>query len=209
MALSYPLSMPATPGFAAIAWRRVGVVGVAASPFTGQRQTYAWPGQWWEVDVTLPPMRSADVARPWVAWLVGLNGQEGSFLLGDSVHTAPRGVGTGTPLVNGGSQTGYDLVTDGWTAGQSNIMRAGDWVQLGTGASSRLHMVMTDVSSNGSGGSTLTLWPALRTSPADNAALTVSACKGLFALTGNGDGWGNEERKIYEGFRFTAREVLT
>lgn len=209
MALSYPLTLPTAPGFRSIAWRRVGVVGVAASPYTGQRQTYVWPGQWWEVEVSLPPMRTAAQARPWVAWLVGLNAQEGTFYLGDSVLKAPRGVGTGTPLVNGGGQAGYDLVTDGWTTGQTGILRAGDWVQLGSGASSRLHLVTADANSNGSGQATLTLWPALRSAPADNAALTVSNTRGVFALTANSDGWANDERKIYEGFSFTAREVLT
>jgi len=206
MSLSYPLTHPTTPGFSSITWRPRSVVGVASSPFTGQRQTYAWPGQWWEVDITLPPMKTA-TAEPWVAFLIGLNGQEGTFNLGDSVRTTPRGVGTGTPLVNGGSQTGYDLVTDGWTISQTGIMKAGDWVQLGTGSTARLHKVMADANSNGSGQATLTLWPALRSSPADNAALTVNAAKGLFALAGNSDGWSVDVVKLY-GLSFSAREVL-
>jgi hypothetical protein len=206
MPLSYPLSHPSTPGFRSIGWRRVGVVGVNTSPFTGQRQTYAWPGQWWECDVALPAMHSA-AAEPWIAWLVGLNGQEGNFPLGDSIRTTPRGVGTGTPLVMGASQVGYDLVTDGWTASQTGILKAGDWVQLGTGSTRRLHKVMADTNSDGSV-ATLTLWPALRSSPADNAALVVNAAKGVFALTTNDAGWDVDSVRIY-GLGFSAREVLT
>lgn len=206
MALSYPLTHPATPGFRAITWRSRGVVGVATSPFTGQRQTYAWPGQWWEVEVTLPPMLSA-TAEPWVAFLVGLNGLEGSFSLGDSIRKTPRGVGTGTPLVKGAAQTGYDLATDGWTANQTGIMKAGDWVQLGSGSTARLHKVMADANSNSSGEATLTLWPALRSSPADNAALTINSAKGVFALSEIGASWSVDMVKIY-GLSFTAREVL-
>ena len=207
MSLTYPLSIPSTPGFRSISWTRRSVVGANFSPFTGQRQVYAWPGQWWEVQVSLPPMKS-ETAEPWVAFLTGLNGQEGTFLLGDSIRKVPRGVGTGTPLVNGGGQSGYDLVTDGWTAGQTGILKAGDWIQLGTGSSSRLHKVMVDADSNGSGQATLTIWPALRSSPSDNAAITVNNTKGVFALAGNESGWDVDSSKIY-GLSFAAREVLT
>jgi hypothetical protein len=207
MALTYPLAHPSSPGFRTIGWRRIGVVGVNHSPFTGQRQTYAWPGQWWEAEIALPPMKS-DAAEPWVAWLIGLNGSEGTFLLGDSIRKTPRGIGTGTPLVKGASQVGYDLITDGWTVSQTGIMKAGDWVQLGSGSTARLHKVMADVNSNSIGEATLTLWPALRASPADNAALTVNNAKGLFSLVGNDHGWDVDYVKIY-GLGFRAREVLT
>lgn len=182
------------------------VVGVSTSPFSREQQVYAHQGDWWEVDVSLPAMKRAD-AEPWVAFLLALNGREGTFLLGEPINTAPRGVGTGTPLVKGASQTGRTLLTDGWTISQTGILKAGDWFQLGTGSSSRLHKVVQDADSDGSGNATLEIWPRLRVSPADNAALTVSSPKGVFRLAGNMREWSLEQAAIY-GLSFSCVEAL-
>jgi hypothetical protein len=160
----------------------------------------------WMADVQLPPMTRAN-AETWVAALASLNGREGSFLLGDTANTSPRGTATGTPLVNGAGQTGYDLATDGWTPNITGILRAGDWLQLGSGSTARLYKVMQDANSNGTGQATLTLWPRLRSSPADNAAITVSSPKGRFMLAMDGAEWSIDEAKIY-GLSFTAMEDL-
>jgi hypothetical protein len=205
MPISFPISLPGSPSARSITIRKLSVVGMDASPFTLQPQTYTWPGQMWFADVQLPPMKRPE-AEAWIAALVSLNGKEGSFLLGDTANLLPRGIGTGTPLVKGGSQTGTDLITDGWTAGQTGILKAGDWVQLGTGSTARLHKNLVDVNSNGSGEATLTLWPKLRSSPADNAALTVSSPKGRFMLAQEIE-WSIDEAKSY-GLSFQAVEDL-
>jgi hypothetical protein len=182
--ITYPITLPSAPTQRAITLRPRAAVSVAQSPFSLKQQVYAWGGQLWEGDLQLPPMSRAQAA-PWVAALTSLNQSQGTFYLGDRVGRTAQGTATGTPLVKGGSQTGYDLITDGWTAGVSTILKAGDWLSLGSGADTRLHMVMADAASNGSGESTLTLWPALRTSPADNAAIDISAPVGVFRLAAN------------------------
>ena len=172
-----------------------------------QPQVYAWTGQLWAADITLPPMERAD-AEAWIAKLVSLNGREGNMLIGpDYANLTPRGIGTGTPLVKGAGQTGYDLITDGWTASKTGIMKAGDWFQLGTTSASRLYKVMADADSDGSGDSTLTIWPRLRTSPADNAALTVSSPVGRFMLASNDSEWSIDTASFY-GLSFQAVEDL-
>lgn len=205
MPVSYPITLPSSPTLRGITIRKRSVVGMDSSPFTLQQQSYAWRGQLWLASCRLPPMARAS-AEAWVAALVSLNGQEGSFLLGDTANTSPRGAGTGTPLVKGGGQTGYDLVTDGWTAGVTGILKAGDWLQLGSGSTAHLYKVMSDANSNGSGEATLTLWPALRSSPADNAALVVSSPKGRFMLAQDVE-WDIDEMKVY-GLSFEAMEDL-
>ena len=90
-----------------ITFRAVNTVGMSMSPFTYQ-QVVAHAGQRWECDVTLPAMARAD-AEQWVAFLVSLRGQFGTFTLGDPVGASPRGSAGGTPLVNGASQTGGTL----------------------------------------------------------------------------------------------------
>ena len=99
----------------------------------------------------------------------------------------------GTPLVNGASQTGASLVTDGWTAAAAARLNRGDVFTIAsvysvnpqnrqtTGALQQF-VVTANVSSDGSGNATIPISPsiivsgALQTvtgSPADNAALTV------------------------------------
>ena len=100
------------------------------------------------------------------------------------------------PLVNGASQTGNDLITDGWATHQVDgskpwqepILRAGDWIQLGSGATSRLYMVVYDVETDATGNATITVVPEitqLRGLPADDAVITYQSTKGLFRLAGN------------------------
>lgn len=183
MAISYPITLPSAPGYRRVSINPRSVVGVFASPFTYQQQVYAHPGQMWAGEFELPPMNRAEAA-PWVAALVSLNGAEGTFYFGDPAWSTPRGVGTGTPLVKGASQVGYDLITDAWTAGTAGIVKAGDWLQIGTTTTSKLHMIMADANSAvTTGETTLTIWPKLRSSPADDSAVSVTAPKGIWRMS--------------------------
>lgn len=101
------------------------------------------------------------------------------------------------PLVNGADQTGATLAIDGVQASKTGVFLAGDWFQLGSGSSSRLHMVTADADSNGSGEATLDIWPPLRASPADNVALTITNPKGVFRLTGDANGWDADAAGVY------------
>lgn len=206
MAITYPLSLPTNKGLAKIRLTANNVVGVSQSPFTAKQQIYKYMGQFWEAEISLPPMKRAD-AEYWISFLLKLNGSYGTFLLGDPNGGTARGVATGTPLVNGGSQSGNELVTDGWTNSTTGILKAGDYIQLGSDSSSQLYKVLDDVNSNGSGQATLTVWPDLRTSPADNAAITVSNAKGVFRLSSNAQAWDINEATFY-GMTFAAREAL-
>jgi hypothetical protein len=206
MTISYPVSMPSSPALAQVRFTARSTVGVAVSPFTGQQQVYAHAGQWWEAEVTLPPMTRAQ-AEPWIGFLMSLRGREGTFLMGDPLGIAVRGVGTGTPLVKGAGQTGQTLVTDGWTISQTGILKAGDWMQIGSGSSQRLYRVVQDANSDGSGNATFDLWPRLRESPADNAPLTLASTKGVWRLATNDVGY-EERASLYQGFTFAAVEAI-
>lgn len=205
MAISYPLSLPTQAGIAKVRLTANDIVGISQSPFTAAQQVYKYPGQFWEADVTLPPMKRAD-AEYWISFLLKLNGPFGTFLLGDPNGGTARGVATGTPLVNGGSQTGNELITDGWTNSQTGILKAGDYIQLGSGSTAQLYKVLDDANSDGSGNATLTIWPSLRSSPSDNATITVSNPKGVFRLVSTA-AWDISEASIY-GLTFGAREAL-
>jgi hypothetical protein len=179
MAISYPLTMP-SHGFVRIAFMNQDATAVVESPYTYQAQIQEHSGQRWVVEVTLPPMERA-TAAPWQAFLASLRGPLGTFYLGDPKATTPRGVATGTPLVNNAGNTGNELTTKGWTIDTADILKKGDYIQVG----SRLYMVTTDCPADHSGLSTLNIWPRIRESPANNETIITTNCKGLFRLTRN------------------------
>ncbi len=161
------------------------IVGVTQSAFTGEQQVQAHQGQWWSVRGALIPKTRAD-AEDWVGFFISLNGTEGTFLLGDPHGATARGSAStapGTPLVDGASQTGDQLVMDGAPNNATNYLMLGDWIQLGSSSSARLYRITQNASTNGSGQVTLEIWPDLRSSPGTNDVITVSSTVGLFRLT--------------------------
>ncbi len=206
MAITYPLNLPTATGINNITLRQVNATVTTQSPFSFAQQTLVHPGKRWEADVVLPPMNNTD-ARIWLSWMTSLKGSEGTFLMGDPLHTSPTGSAGGTPLVNGASQTGDELIIDGATAGQTGWLKAGDYIQLGSGSSTELYIVLADANSDGSGNVTLDIWPDLRTSPANNAAVTTSNCKGLFRMSSNTSEFRINDANFY-GIQFSAIEAL-
>jgi len=63
------------------------------------------------------------------------------------------------------------------------------------------------VNSNGSGETTLEIWPSVRTVPADNSAVVTSSAKGLFRLSSNEQAFSVNEASIY-GITFAAMEAV-
>tara|TARA_R100000655_G_scaffold40680_1_gene76456 strand:+ start:1559 stop:2179 length:621 start_codon:yes stop_codon:yes gene_type:complete len=206
MAITYPLTLPSHTGIQNITLRAVNTVGMSMSPFTYQQQTVAHAGQRWECDITLPAMNRAD-AEQWVAFLVSLRGRFGTFTLGDPVGATPRGSAGGTPLVNGASQTGGTLNIDGCTASQTGWLKAGDYIQLGSGGGATLHKVLADADSNGSGQVALDIWPFIRTAPSDNATVVVTNTIGRFRLADNEQNWNIRETALY-GITFGGVEAI-
>jgi hypothetical protein len=187
MTIAYPLALPSTRQPRQIDFRIETFAGKTESPFSGSATVFDWGLDRWLATLTWGEMGQADAAAV-EAFLLALRGPVGSFLLGDPLRPAPAGSWAGqSPLVNGALQAGLTLAIDGLTAGATG--RAGDWFQLGTGATSRLYRLTADFTANGSGAVTLDFVPQLRGSPADNAALTLAAAKGLFMLSNNVRGW--------------------
>ena len=206
MAISYPLNLPNITSYASARMTARSVVGVTRSPFTGSQQVQSHQGKWWEFEASLKPMTRAS-AEEWISFMISLNGMQGTFLLGDPLGTTARGIGTGTPLVKGASQTGSSLITDGWTASQTGILKAGDYIQLGAGSSSKLYKVLADANSDGSGNATFDIFPSINTAVADNSAITVASPKGLFRLASNEMGFDLQQAQNY-GIAFSAIGVV-
>ena len=208
MAISYPLSLPTSIGIAQIELRAINAVAVSRYPFTFSTQVHAYSGQSWQADVTLPSIRR-DLAEDWVAWLISLKGQFGTFYLGDPNAVTPRGSArdTDTILVNGATSSGNTLAIDSAPASRTGYLKAGDYMQVGTGTSRQLFKVLADANTNGSGQATVDIWPDVRTSIANNAAVTVENTKGIFRLASNEQAFSINEASIY-GITFGAMEAL-
>jgi hypothetical protein len=98
----------------------------------------------------------------------------------------PRGVATGTPLVNGVHAAGArTLAIKGLTISITGILKADDWLQVGSGATAHIHQVTADANSNGSGNATVSIVPELRQALADGNAIVFSSPKGNFHLLGS------------------------
>jgi len=199
MAISYPLSLPNQTSIRSIDITALNAVAYSRSPFTfaGQAQTYS--GQMWQADISLKPMRRAD-AEEWVAWLISLRGQHGTFLLSDPVSNSIRGTATAATISgSAGDQTVTATVTSGST------LLAGDFIQLGTGADATLHKVLEDYTGTGSGAN-LEIWPALRKDRSSVSADLTSA-SGLFRLASNEITYSVSQLAIY-GISFGAIEAV-
>lgn len=194
MAIVYPLNTPTTIGIESISIRAVNAVATSQSPFTFKQQVISHTGQRWEATVTIPSVRK-DASAAWTAMLVGLKGQVGTFLLGDPDYTTPQG-DVSFCVVTGNA--GYESVEVDMTG----TLKAGDYIQLGSGSSARLHKVLLDKTGSG----TLEIWPSLRFDYTNETAITDSP-KGVFRLKDNVSEWSISNSGKY-GISFEAVEVI-
>ena len=178
------LTFPATLTPNASTWGITARSRIHTSPLSGVTQTALFPGSHWHASLRFNLLTDDD-RRVLAAFLAELEGMSGRFFLFDHSMTTPRGVATGTPLVNGASQTGSSLITDGWTGSVTNIMRAGDFISFDPPTADRreLKMVTADVNSDGGGNATLAIKPPIKESPANNAPLTTASASTIMRLT--------------------------
>ena len=135
-----------------------------------RRSTRTTGAQRWVVTADWQGLTRAQFA-PIQAFVIAQRGQWDSFSMVLPGHKAPQGVASGTPLVNGASQSGRTLVTKGWSASVNGILKAGDFI--GITGQTKIYMVTSDANSDASGNATLNIEPALMAAPTDGAALTV------------------------------------
>jgi hypothetical protein len=202
------INMPSYPGFTSSRFGLETNSQVFTSPLTKATQRLLLGGARWTATFSLPAMNRTQAAA-WKAFFDLLEGQVNTFNAYDPDCTTPRssptGASLGTPLVQGASQTGSSLVTDGWN-NSITTLKAGDYFVV----NSELKRVTADATSDGSGVSTISFKPALRASPADNAPLTIFNPTCTMILADDLQGiWECNHRGIYQPKTFTAIEVFS
>jgi hypothetical protein len=195
MAISYPLDTPTTIGFESIELRAVNATITSQSPFSYKQQVISHTGQRWEASVSIPSVLR-DLAEPWAAFLTALKGQTGTFLLGDPLSATPRGTVSSCTLTGTAGDESVAVTMTG-------SLLAGDYIQLGSGTTARLHKVLVDQTGSG----TLEIWPALR-STYSSATVTTTNAKGVFRLNQNMSSWQISNANSY-GIAFEAVEAIT
>ena len=134
-----------------------------------KRQARSRGAHAWGIEMRYGAMTRATFAPLW-AFLLSREGRSKTFTVSLPAFT-PLGAATGTPLVNGASQAGTALITDGWS-NSTLVLKAGDWIQIENDA--KVYSVTADATSNGSGQVTISIYPALRRTPPDNAPISTS-----------------------------------
>lgn len=203
--------------------------GLFTSPITGSMQVSSRSGDQWQCEIVFPPMSRADFDA-WSAWATRQSSRAEPFYLGEykTPRNYPSGVNSGTkcdtttvkcdtttvtcdaafgygnPTVNGASQVGRSLITQGWTA--NTTIYAGTWIAFENGVFRELHKQESNVTVNGAGAATLLLTPPIRRSPAHNAEIFVDGkvsdinhrCAGEFLIApGEAVGWsGNPQYDV-------------
>jgi hypothetical protein len=204
-----PLTMPASPGFLSCPFKLETNTQRFESPLTKNVQRVLLPGARWSCTFNLPAMNRQQMGE-WQAFLMQLEGGVNTFYGFDPDGRTPRGAAAanpGTPLVNGANQTGSSLVIDAAPASVTGWLLPGDYVTV----ENQMVMVTAPVSTNGSGQATIPFKPALRSSPADNAPVTVQNATCLMILADDGQtAWQGRSNRIgfYEPLSFAAMEVF-
>ncbi|MCG7984739.1 MAG: hypothetical protein JAY90_18555 [Candidatus Thiodiazotropha lotti] len=161
------------------------------SPLDGTVQTLTLPGARWSVDY--PFYLDNSNGRRLIGFLGKLSGQGNTFTIHDFSFEEPNGVGTGTPLVAGASQTGSTLDTDGWTVSQTGILLSGDYFEV----NGELKIMTEDADSDAGGNATLTFQPPLRSSPPDSDPITVSKPTAIMMLDEDSYTYSVDQNKYY------------
>jgi hypothetical protein len=130
----------------------------------------------WEASITLHP-KQREQAEAWAGALT--KGINNAFYLSPPhttkmIYEASTGASPGAPKVNGATQKGTTLVTDGWTTGF--VIKWGDYIEVpANGYSWLLKNIGGDVTATGAGGDAeLDVWPPLYWAPDDNAVIRTS-----------------------------------
>tara|TARA_R110000868_G_C10909754_1_gene764879 strand:+ start:612 stop:1238 length:627 start_codon:yes stop_codon:yes gene_type:complete len=194
---SYPLTMPVNVGIRNSEFGLRRSVGITVSPFSGHQQVYKNSLALWYAVFSLPPMNRASAGQ-WQAFFSELNGRYGTFLAGDQDAKAIMGTAVTSVLVNGAHAIGANTVAmDGFAISTNNVFKKGDYVQFGSGATSKLHLVTADINSNGSGQANVQIEPILKAALTDNDVVVYSSAKAVFKLDTNDVTWSANNNGIY------------
>lgn len=169
--------------------------GLFQSPLINSAQVIDRAGMKWGMSLLYRNL-SNDKRAELMALLAQLRGSANQLRV--PVYDNPaRGAYGGTPLVDGGGQTGNTLNIDGCTPSVAQWIRRGDYFSIEVNGEHELKMATADAASNGAGEVVLTFEPRLRASPLFASPIYVQDGVlprpfGVFRLAGQTNGWSSQ-----------------
>lgn len=168
-------------------WRPFYNVIIHQSRYTRSVSTNEIPGRTFSAELYWENLSENEIALI-ESWMGKMRGAANRFYMSPPHRPVPLGAantmsGGFIPRVNGVSQTGLSLITDGWSLSTTNILLEGDYISFDNGIGKReLKVVTANVSTNGSGQATIPIDDPIRSPPADNTLINFKPATGLFVI---------------------------
>jgi hypothetical protein len=137
---------------------------------SGRRNVRQLGAHKWALECSFPSTMSRAQFMPLFAFALSQAGRFGTFSFVSPDLATPQGGAGGTPLVNGASQTGTSVVTNGWTI-NSSALKAGDILKYS--GHDKVYMMTADAEADGSGNATLVHYPPLMSVIENDEVITV------------------------------------
>ncbi len=204
MSIIYPITLPNNNSFTKVQMTCKNVIGVSASPFTGQVQTHRFDGDRWQISIAVKSMYKKD-AEEWISSLVSLNGIYGTFLIGDVSSPNIKGKAIGIPEVDGIPQSPDTINIKSLTPDIEDIFIAGDYIQI----EKQLYKILTNANSDANGKSEVNVWPRTRKQHPDSTPIIISNTVGVFRLDKNSISWDINPNVLYSGIFISAIEDIS
>ncbi len=134
-------------------------------------------GQKFKFSATYPPMSRSDFA-PVLAFIMKQRSQKETFQISLPDLKNAKGNVSGSVLVKNAHTAGDTTIT---VDAMTGTLKAGDFVKFA--GDTKVYMVVSDVTADGSNEATLTIEPPLRSAISDNASVTYDGVEFTVRLT--------------------------
>ena len=155
---------PTSPTFRAIGFSSEQKT-ITSTTDSGKMFSVQVDGQRWKFSASYPPMTRSTFA-PVYAFIIKQRGQKETFTIVPPVISNAQGNVSGTVLVNGSHTAGDTTIT---VDAMTGTLKAGDLIKF---SHSKVYMVVSDVTADGSNEATITIEPPLREALSDNSSVT-------------------------------------
>jgi|TARA_R100000030_G_scaffold62773_3_gene47548 hypothetical protein len=155
---------PTSPTFRAIGFSSEQKT-ITSTTDSGKMFSVQVDGQRWKFSASYPPMTRSTFA-PVYAFIIKQRGQKETFTIVPPVISNAQGNVSGTVLVNGSHTAGDTTIA---VDAMTGTLKAGDLIKF---SHSKVYMVVSDVTADGSNEATITIEPPLREALSDNSSVT-------------------------------------
>ncbi len=162
-------------------------------------------GPLWLTDISA--IRGDDAyASAWKALLMKLQGKVNQLSMWDHMRPAPLGTMRGTLTLNSAASMGAVALSVTGGAGQAGTtLKQGDYLQLGSGITQQVVMVLDDATADGSGVIVVNTQPPLRNAFSGGASVVWDKASALFRAQNNDLMWDYSGTSV-SGFSLSLQE---